>query len=512
MNPTPRARDVQVTATSFAALFAVVGLALYGLPLYYDFMVREFGWSRTMVTSGNALSKLVVGPLFGFGAGWIVDRFGPRRLMIAGDSDGGRARSSASARCPPSGRSTCSTSSTRSATSAAARCRTRCCCRAGSTKSRGKAMGVAYLGIGVGGAVVPLLSAWLTSRFGWRLSLQLVGVLIVVIALSVRVLRSRRPPCGSDAGATDRPLPRQAGRREASQPSIRAVLATPAFYLLALGSICSIAAVGGTNQHLKLFLSLDRGYSQADAAQIISLVLGVSIAGRLLMGWLADRMPRKHVMLLIYLLVAGVDPAASRRRRRVRRCTAFAVVFGLGLGGEYLIIPLMAGELFGVEVLGRVMGIVLTADGVAEATAPMLVGYLRDQSGSVTRPDSSRSSERRSRARSRSRCCRRGRRPHANRRRQGHRLQSGTEFRHAEARHRGRRPRPGRRDAQRPRARGRQLSDRSRDPAAHRPRRATHRGHLAVPLQRRVLAPRPGHDVGHRRGRHGALGHPAARR
>src|SRR5499426_3924468 len=79
-----RSPSVQVTATAFAALFAVVGLALYGLPLYYDFMVREFGWSRTMVTSGNALSKLVVGPLFGFAAGWIIDRFGPRRLMIAG--------------------------------------------------------------------------------------------------------------------------------------------------------------------------------------------------------------------------------------------------------------------------------------------------------------------------------------------------------------------------------------------------------------------------------------------
>src|SRR5436309_5570185 len=73
-----------VVATAFAPLCSVVGLALYGLPLYYDFMVREFGWSRTMVTSGNAISKLVVGPLFGFAAGWIVDRFGPRRLMMAG--------------------------------------------------------------------------------------------------------------------------------------------------------------------------------------------------------------------------------------------------------------------------------------------------------------------------------------------------------------------------------------------------------------------------------------------
>jgi MFS family permease len=98
------------------------------------------------------------------------------------------------------------------------------------------------------------------------------------------------------------------------------------------------------------------------------------------MGWLADRAPRRNVMLLIYLLVAGSIPLLLVSEAR-STMYVFALVFGLGLGGEYMIIPLMAGELFGVRVLGRVMGIVLTADGVAEATAPMLVGYLRDRSG-----------------------------------------------------------------------------------------------------------------------------------
>lgn len=79
-----RAAQAQVAATSFLALLAIVGIALYGLPFFYDFMVRDFGWSRAQVTSGNALSKLLVGPLFGFLAGWMVDRFGPRRLMVAG--------------------------------------------------------------------------------------------------------------------------------------------------------------------------------------------------------------------------------------------------------------------------------------------------------------------------------------------------------------------------------------------------------------------------------------------
>src|SRR5439155_4516516 len=161
----------------------------------------------------------------------------------------------------------------------------------------------------------------------------------------------------------------------------RATFRNPALYLLAAASMCSIGAVGGTNQHLKLFLSLDRGYSQDAAARIISLVLALSIAGRLVMGWLADRMPKKQVMMLIYLLVAASIPllffASSGGAMYL-----FAIVFGLGLGGEYLIIPLVAAELFGVTVLGRLLGVVLTADGVAEALSPMFIGYLRDTTGS----------------------------------------------------------------------------------------------------------------------------------
>src|SRR5437762_12489811 len=78
-----RTGQIHAAATAFFALFSIVGLALYGLPFFYDFMVRDNGWTRVQVTSGNALSKLIVGPLFGFVAGWIVDRFGPR-LMLAG--------------------------------------------------------------------------------------------------------------------------------------------------------------------------------------------------------------------------------------------------------------------------------------------------------------------------------------------------------------------------------------------------------------------------------------------
>jgi MFS family permease len=145
--------------------------------------------------------------------------------------------------------------------------------------------------------------------------------------------------------------------------------------------MCSIGAVGGTMQNLKLLLTIDKGLSQGDAAGLLSLVLGASIAGRLIMGWLADRYPKKHVMLLIYIIVAAAVPMIFWAPSHTSLQLA-AILFGIGLGGDYMIIPLMAAELYGVKVLGRVMGIVLTADGVAEALAPMAVATIRDNTGS----------------------------------------------------------------------------------------------------------------------------------
>ena len=361
-----KSAQVRVAITSFLSLFSVVGLALYGLPLYYDFMVKEFGWSRTQVTSGNALSKLVIGPLFGFIAGWVVDKFGPRRLMMAGILMAGVAVIGLSGMSaiwmfylfylfnavgyvcggPLPNQVLLSR---------------------WFDKARGKAMGFAYLGIGVGGALVPLLSKWLTDEFGWRGSLRAIGILMIVLALPMAYFVKDSP-----RGMVEK-------HNEATIAPMGSVFRSRAFYLLALGSMCSIGAVGGTNQHLKLFLSLDQHYEQGDAARIISLALTFSIVGRLLMGWLADYLPKKYVMLLIYLLVASAIPLLLFASQPAIMYL-FAIVFGLGLGGEYLIIPLIAAELFGVKVLGRLMGVILTADGVAEATAPMLVGYLRDQS------------------------------------------------------------------------------------------------------------------------------------
>jgi len=364
--------SLQVTAAAFTTLFCIVGMALWGLPFYYDFMVQQFGWTRGQVTSGNALSKLVVGPLFGFFAGWMVDRFGPRRLMVAGILMAGAALV---------GLGSISTLGmfyffymlNALGYVCGGPLPSQVLLSRWFERSRGKAMGFAYLGIGLGGAAVPWISHTLVQHFGWQAALRTLGLLILMIALPAALL-AKEPQHGRKSGALAAP----GGFTEA-----RGAFTTLPFFLLTLGSMFSIAAVSGAQQNLKLFLSLDLHFAQGQAARILSLVLAFSIVGRLLMGWLADRFPKKYVMLLIYMLVAAAIPLLFAGRAP-GAIYVFAAVFGIGLGGDYMIVPLMTAEIFGVQLLGRLLGVILTAGSVAEALSPWLVGRLRDTTGSYS--------------------------------------------------------------------------------------------------------------------------------
>lgn len=353
--------------TGFFALFSIVGIALWGLPFYYDFMVREFGWTRAQVASGNAFSKLIIGPVFGFIAGWVVDRFGPRKLLILGTLLAGLALAGlGSISTLPwfyffyllnalgyvcGGPLPCQVLVSR-----------------WFVKARGKAMGFAYLGIGFGGTALPWVSRFLADRFGWQTGLRILGLLIIIVTLPF-ALSVKEAPAPVEVKAS------------AVSPDIRMAFKSFSFALLTFGSMCSAAAISGAQQSLKLFLSLDRHYTQTEAARTLSLVLGFSILGRLLVGWLADRFPKKYVMLLIYLIVAAAIPLIFLSQEPMMTSVA-AALFGIGLGGDYMIVPLMTAEIFGVKILGRLMGVLLTAGGVAEALAPWGVGYLRDIGGS----------------------------------------------------------------------------------------------------------------------------------
>jgi sugar phosphate permease len=358
----------QIGATAFLSLFSLVGIMFYGLPFFFDFWIKEFGWTRATITSGGAVGKIIIGPLFGFVAGWIIDKFGPRRQMLTGIVLGGVALIGLSMMTslwqfylfylfnalgylfggPLPNQVLISR---------------------WFDKSRGKVMGIAYLGIGIGGMLVPQIAKALNDEFGWRGGLMWLGILMIAVAFPMAWFVKENPEGSMVKKQTD----------ESKAPFVNILKGWP-FYLLVIGSMCSIGAVSGTSQNLKLFMSIDLNYSQQQAANVMSIVLGASILGRLLMGWLADKIQKKYVMILIYALVSISIPLlfASRTEGVIY---LFAFFFGMALGGDYMIIPLMAAELFGVKVMGRVMGIIISADGLGEAFGPMLAAWLRDKSG-----------------------------------------------------------------------------------------------------------------------------------
>jgi sugar phosphate permease len=361
----------QVAATGFLSLFSLIGIMFYGLTFFYDFWVQEFGWTRATVTSGNAFAKILVG-LFGFVVGYLIDRFGPRKMMLAGILMAGCAViglglmtslwqfyvfyifSALGYMCGGPLPNQVLTSRW-------------------FDKARGKAMGFAYLGIGIGGMLAPQIAKALNVEFGYRHALVILGITMIVLSFPMAWFVKDNPPLTGDLASADTP--------EEPKREIKDILKTRAFYLLLIGSMCSIGAVSATSQNLKLFFSLDLNYSQTQAANVLSMILAASIFGRLFMGWLADKIEKKYVMLLIYCLVACSIPLLHFAEVP-GVIYVFAIVFGIGLGGDYMIIPLMAAELFGVRVMGRIMGIILTGDGLAEAIAPWMVGWIRDISGS----------------------------------------------------------------------------------------------------------------------------------
>jgi MFS family permease len=355
-------------ATAFLALFAIVGFALYGLPRFYPYFVEDLGWSRQQVTSGNAYSKIAVALAFGFIAGRLVDGLGPRRLMMAGIVMAGGALIGLSYVSTLGAFYLCYGFNALGYVCGGPLPNQVLLSR-WFDKARGRAMGVAYLGIGAGGALVPVLAYALTQSLGWRGALRALGVLMILIALPMAYFV--REPAAAPARPGVAPL------------SLRSVMSRPAFYLLMIGSMASIGAVGGTMQNLALYLRLDRQLPQVSVDATLSVILLGSVVGRLTMGWLADRWAKKHVMLLIYTIVAlAIPPLFYAPTPSLLLVCAF--IFGVGLGGDYMIIPLMAAEMYGVAIMGRVMGVVLTADSVSEAVVPMVVAGLRDRTGSYT--------------------------------------------------------------------------------------------------------------------------------
>jgi MFS family permease len=261
-------------------------------------------------------------------------------------------------------------------------------------KKRGRAMGIAYVGVGVFGGVPPLILPWLAKQMPYTQVLQLIGFLILLAwPLALFFLKNKPEDVGEfpdgeapavESTAPESDVAKAEPKVDSSAPITLGELSKRmAFWLLLIGSAASIGSIASVNFHMKFVFEYQGFTEQAQRDAVWgmaqSAILFASIAGRLLVGWLADKFSRKTVMVVTYFVVAAAIPSLFLVRPGHDIIVyIFAIIFGFAMGADYMLIPLMAADQFGLKSLARAMSAILPSDTIAQFWMPNLIARLRD--------------------------------------------------------------------------------------------------------------------------------------
>jgi MFS family permease len=368
-----------IVAAAFLNLFFAVGIIFYGFPVFYPVLVESLGFTRAQVTEGFLLGFLAAGLPFGLLAGAVIDRVGARGVILAGTSLIGISLIfmgfisrlwEYEALCVVEVLGYVMAGPIANQVLIAKWFRIR----------RGEAMGYAYLGLGFGGVVSPLLVNFLIRILGWRHAVECVGTMIVAVLFPVGfwVTRSTPAELGLDPDGLAGTILREerTGGGDSVSTDLAAAVRTPNFWLILAGTTLVVGAIGAVIQHFILFLK-DQGYSATAASQISTGLLASSLGSRVLVGYLADRFRKKNTMALFYLLLGATIPILHFAQRPVA-AWSFAVAFGFAMGADYMLIPLVTAECFGTASLGKLLALIIMGYSLGQWGAPWLVGKIFD--------------------------------------------------------------------------------------------------------------------------------------
>jgi MFS family permease len=367
-----------IVLAAFLNLFFSVGIIYYGFPVFYPSLVDSLGFTRAQLTQGFLLGFVVAGLLFGLLAGVLIDRLGPRQVIRVGIWCVGLplilmgsmtrlwhyyllciAEVFGYVLTGPIPNQVLISNWFRA--------------------KRGRAMGTAYLGLGAGGAVSPILINSLIQSFGWRHAFEIIGALILIVLFPVSQWITRSSPRDLDLFPDGVSVPAAAKQviasGQASMSVSRAVRSTN-FLLIMAGCTLTIGAIGAVTQHLILFLK-GEGYSLSSASRLSSALLVSSLAGRVIVGYFADRYSRKNVMALFYMILALAIPLLfAAHRPAVVWC--FVVIYGFAMGADYMLIPLVTADCFGLSALGKLLSLIIMGYSLGQWFAPWLAGKIFD--------------------------------------------------------------------------------------------------------------------------------------
>jgi MFS family permease len=359
-------RWVIVAAGAFMGCIAIG--SIFSLPVFLQPMSVATGWSRTAISLAMTLDFVTMG-IASFGWGMIMDRFGPRIVLLAGSSVLGLGLVLAS----------------RAATVEQFQFLYGMLVGAGGgaifaplmatvtgwfDHHRSLAVSLVSAGMGVAPMTLAPIAAVLVSKYDWRFSLLVIGLAVWVLLLPAAFLVRRAPGLVSKGAAR---------RADEPQMTLRAALTSPQFIVLALVYFLCCATHSGPLFHTVSY-AISCGLTVTTAVSIYSVEGLSGLAGRIAFGLLGDGFGAKRTFISGLLLQA----VAVSCYMLVRQQFAFysvAVVFGFAYAGIMPLYAVLVRENFPLPIIGSVVGATSLASSLGMALGPLAGGVIFDMYG-----------------------------------------------------------------------------------------------------------------------------------
>jgi MFS family permease len=365
----------RVVAACFVIQGTVIG-SMFAYGVFFRELEAEFGWSRAMISGASSLSFVIMGVL-AIVAGTLNDKIGPRVLITVSALFFGIGYASMSRLQAPwelflfYGILVGVGYSTHDVVTLSTIARW-------FVRRRGTMTGIAKVGTGVGQLLVPVIAAMLIAAYGWRHAAFAIGTASLLIVVAAAQLMRRDPrsegqhPDGVDSA------PASGASRETGMTLAEAA-ATRQFWILCALQLSVFFCLMTVMIHIVPH-AMDQGVAPAVAAAILSTIGAVSIAGRLTIGTLFDRLGGRRSLGICFIILL-----ASFVLLQVAEVTwmlfVFAAVYGFAHGGFFTVMSPTLAEFFGTGSHGVIFGCVLFSGTIGGAIGPLLAGSLFDLSG-----------------------------------------------------------------------------------------------------------------------------------
>lgn len=376
-----------IAGAAFLVALYMGAVVLYGFTAFFEPIAIDLGWSYAQVSLASSLRGIEAGILAPF-VGIAVDRFGPRRLIMAGsliaaaglfllsrtDSLGAFYGGFALLAL-----GTSSSTGIVLMTGVANWFRRRI----------GMATGVAISGFGFSGLLIPLI-VHLIDLYEWRTAMAMLaaGALVTVLPLSL-VFRHSPEQYGhaldGDSEEGDRQAQPEPAREAGETPqdlNISRALKSGTFWRIVGLSLCHMIVMSSIVVHVMPYLS-SIGIGRTTASLIAAGIPLSSIAGRLGFGWLGDKLDRRKATASAFLLIAlGAVCFGLASIVGLWPLIPFLAFFGVGYGGSNALRIALAREHFGRSNFGSVFGLAMGLSVLGGIMAPPLAGLVYDSFGS----------------------------------------------------------------------------------------------------------------------------------